>query len=146
MNAWMEIPHLSFYRNLQTTKSARRRGLAKLLVQIYCKRIAERDNTVPTSFIVDGNTASQELFFGLGFETYGRCCWWKLSKVSERKRENKISLEYYIVFITNCFFVSSGIDCFLNAIVARNVPQHVRYGCEGPHGCLLTRWRLPWTD
>lgn len=64
-----------FDRCLETIPSARRKGLAKILVREQCRRFAERQQLDIIAYISDSNVISMQLFESIGFQRCNRCTW-----------------------------------------------------------------------
>lgn len=66
------------HRNLQVVEAAKRRGLGRILVKMYCKAFVKQENLDPIAYIVEENHISRKLFDSLGFQVYRRSYWLKL--------------------------------------------------------------------
>lgn len=72
---------LHVVRNLQTIETAQRRGLATLILRIYCKEFATRENLDVIAYYQIANKASATIFASLGFEEYRQCSWVKMKHI-----------------------------------------------------------------
>lgn len=75
MLCWAMRSEYSNIAILQTKEKYRRKGYAKLIVKDICKKETERNGADILTFIVDGNTNSERLFYGLGFVFAGSNIW-----------------------------------------------------------------------
>lgn len=78
--------HFSF---LQTTETAKGRGLGKLVMKIYSKLYAQRFDLDVVAYIRVNNSISKKLFASLGFEEYRLCHWCKV-KTAEQYRNPQL--------------------------------------------------------
>lgn len=68
-------------RNLQTVESAQNRGLATLMIQIYSKEYAKRENLDILAFYHADSEVSAKIFSSLGYEEVMQCSWIKLKRI-----------------------------------------------------------------
>lgn len=60
---------------LQTIETERKKGLAKLLLSLYSKHLAQSENIDLFAYIDFRNMPSLKLFQSIGFEMFGQAKW-----------------------------------------------------------------------
>lgn len=75
--AWVIVNESFAIGRLQTAEKAKRKGYGKLLIKAFCREIARRDQVDILAYINLTNTASKNLFVGLGFKEIGKCSYLK---------------------------------------------------------------------